>query len=142
MCVPDWRMEQQSPKQAQYRIAEIPMQQRHRSRLNAAAKAIAHSEVGPISQFSEKARNVGELVTVVCIGDEHIATASCFNACIERCSISPWMREDHARTMSTGNLRRTICRAIVGYNNFTADVIFAQGSLSLPDADRQCLRLV
>ena len=112
--MPQWKSpmgvrKSQRPEEAEHRIAEIPMQGRHRSGADAAAKAIAHDELGAATELGEEARSVRELVAVVGVSHQYVFAACREDAGVECRAVTADRNRNKARAMFLRDLLRTIC---------------------------------
>ena len=111
--MPQWKSpmgawKRRAADEAEHRVAEIAVQERHGLGADAAAKAIAHHEVGAVAKLGEEARDVRELVAVVGVGHEDVLAARGANAGVEGSAVAADGDGHDARAVVYRDLLRAV----------------------------------
>ena len=142
MEVADGGFEKPAAHEAEDRVAEVAMQERHGSGSDAAGEAVAHDEVGAIAQFGEETWDVREVVAVVGVGHEDVLAARCGDAGVERCAVSASGHENETCAVRGCDGLRAVGGTVVGDDDFAGDVVVAEYGDRFIDTRGERLRLV
>jgi len=121
----------------QHRIAEIAVQVRHGTRIDAAQEAVAHHEVQAAAQRSDEGFEARPVVRVVGIGEHHVAAPSRADAGHERGPVAPDRLVHDPRAQRLRDLHRGVRRAVVGHDDFPVHAHAPHGFLGLANAGAQ-----
>ena len=101
---------------------------------SAARKPTTLHEVETRAQLFEKPGDLAEIVAVVRVPHDDVTPARRFDAACQRAAITGLLDANDPCSESLGNLTRSIGAAVVSDDDFSGDVIFAEGFLGLEDA--------
>src|SRR4029077_10973698 len=104
-------IEEQPANEAQHRVSQIAVQERHRSRRDPALEAIAHDEIGTNAQPFQEQYQRRKVVAQVCVAHDHVAAVCSLDAPEQRGAISATLNMDDASTQLLRNGLGTICAA-------------------------------
>ena len=119
--VADLRGEEQSPRKAQQRVAEVTMQQGHGAPADAAAEAVADDQGIPRAQRCDESVELGEVVAAVGVRHDDEPAPGGFDATEQRTAIAAARDGYDARARLAGELGRAVRGAVVGNQHFTRD---------------------
>ena len=142
MKVLDRHLEEYPADQAQYRVAEIVVQQRHRSRHYPSAEAVAHDQVVPGSEVVQEGAEIRKIVAVVRISHDDVLAARGGDAANERRAISSRRHSHNTRPEPLGNSDGAVGAAVVGNQDLAAGIALAQEILCPRYARGDGFRLV
>ena len=140
--VTDLAAEEQAADETQHRVAEVPVQRRHRSRRDPAGEPVAHHQVGTLAQLLDERHQVGEVVAVVGVAHDDVLAVGRDDAAHQRVAVTLVADRHHAGARLFGQPLAAVRTAVVGDQNLTADTTCGQESNSLADARRHGLCLV
>ena len=140
--VTDLAAEEQPADETEHRVAEVAVQRRHGPRLDAALKAVAHHQVGPVPELLHERHQVGEVVTVVRVAHDDAATAGGHNPAHQGVAVALLGDRHHACPGVGGQLLAAVGAAVVRDDHFAADLMLLQESHGLADARRDRLSLI
>jgi len=128
------KAEEQASQEAEHRVAQILVEERHGTRRDAAGEAVADDDVGAAAQLVYKETEVGEIVAVVGVAHHHIAAAGRFDAAEQRSPVAALGNTHDASAELRGDPRRSVGAAVVGDDDFACNGIGLQEGFRLPDA--------
>src|SRR5271154_3807564 len=123
MKVLDRGSKQYLANQAKNRVAEVLVQEWHRSGLHAAFEAISHDQVGTAIQLVQESWNVAEVITVVCVGHHDKWSICRLDTCHQRRPVAANWNVDQMGAVLNHDLLRTIRTAVVRHHNFTGNSV-------------------
>src|ERR1035437_1351979 len=126
----------------EYGVPDVTVLPRHRPRPNAALKAVSHHHVIPRTQLLNKGIETLEVIAVICVAHDAVATVRRGDRPIQRRPVAANRNMNPARAQLGRNLLRSVGRAVIADNDFAADFRPEKITLRLPDAVCQSLRLV
>ena len=121
MKVADLGVIEQASNVAEHRIAEITVQERHRTGRNAAGEAIAHDEIAAVTQFGHKKLQAGKIVTVIGVAHDDETALGRRDAGPECRTIATFRNRDDMRAAILRQRDGTVGRAVVGDQNLPHD---------------------
>src|SRR5580693_5885391 len=142
MKVPDLDTEEESANEAQYRISQVPVQSRHRARCDPALKPVAHHQVSAAPESLDERHQGGEVIAVIGVAHDHITSASFGDPAPQCISVTTVSDSDDPGSGLAGQLLAAVGAAIIGYDDFAADVVFSQKSPCPPDTGGNGLSLI
>jgi len=89
--------------------------------MNAAPKAIAHHQIGAISQLLDETRNVPKIIAVVGVGHNDIDAACSLNPALERVPIPALLNLHQFCSRRPGDFGRAIGRSVISDNDFAPE---------------------
>jgi hypothetical protein len=135
---PQWK----PSDEAEHRVAEIPVQRRHRPRRDTAGEPVAHHQVRALPQFVNERHQVGEVIAVVGVAHDDVLAAGRDDAAHQRVAVA-LLADRHDPGARVGRqLLAAVGAAVVGDNHLAANSARGQESNSLADARRHGLCLV
>src|SRR5262249_34684332 len=115
------RAEEAAADQREHRVAEVPVQPRHRAALDAAAEAVADDEVVAAAKLGDERLEMPEVVGAVGVSHDPEAPARGRDAPGERASVSALGDADDARALLLGERLRAVARPVVGDDDLAGD---------------------
>src|SRR6185312_10889068 len=106
--VADRRAEEPAAEEAEHWVAEILVQRRHGTGADAAAKAVAHDDLGAIAELGEETRSVREVIAVVGIGHQYVFAARGEDAGVECRAVAADRHRHKTRSVFLRDLLRTV----------------------------------
>ena len=110
--------------------------------MDAALEAIAHDERIAFAQLLHEALEAREIVAVVGIAHDDVASARRGDSGCKRGTVAPLGHRHDARSRARRERRRAVVRAIVGHQHFPGDACALQESARLAYAASDGRRLV
>ncbi len=107
-----------------------------------AAEAVAHDEVVAFFEFGEEAGQMVEVVAGIGVGHEDVLAVGGFDAGHEGCAVAANRDGNDAGAFVGGDLLRAVGAAVVGDDDLAGDVVVAECSDGLPNAEGECLCFV
>ncbi len=139
---PQARVKEQSADEAQHRIAEIAIEERHRPGRDAAGKAITHDQRHTATQLRNETVEIAEIVTVIGIAHDDIAATRGGDAGLKGRAIAAPFGGDHPRPGRLRQALRTVGAAVIRHQDFAGDSRPRQITLCLSHAAADGGRLV
>src|SRR5262249_30815162 len=124
------------------RIAEEAVERRHGAGSDAAPEAVAHHERVALAQAREEGAEVGEVVAVVGVAEDHVAAPRGADAAMERAAVAALGHLHHARAQPLGDVLRAVAAAVVGHDDLAGDAARREEAPRLLDAGAERLGLV
>ncbi len=118
------------------------MQEGHGPGRDPALEAVAHHQLGPAAKLPQHGVEPLEVIGIVGVAHDHIATAGGADAAHQRGPIAAVHHPDHAGAGRLGQGLRAVGRAVVGHQHLTGHAGAGQEAPGLGDTDLQGLRLV
>src|ERR1700722_5690980 len=100
--------EEHAAYRGEHGVADVTVQRRHRSRLDAAKEPVAHHEFVALPELLDKATQVREVVAVVGITHDDVTAARRGNSGQQRTAIATLRHGDNARAMLQGDVLRAV----------------------------------
>lgn len=118
------------------------MEPGHGSGTYAAAEPIAHDEVMALAQPLDEGLDVAEVVRVVGITHDDIATTGGRNARLQGTAVTTVRDSDHPSSVKAGDLGRAIRATVIGHDDLAPHTRLAQGLKGLVHATTDGASLV
>src|SRR5215467_1871802 len=108
MKVTDFSAEEHAPDEAQQRISEVTVQERHRPRRYPAGKTVAHHEVIAGTQLGDEWIETGEIVAVVRVPHDDETPARRRHAGPQRRAVAAFRHRDDPRAAALRQSDRSV----------------------------------
>src|SRR6267378_3376215 len=140
--IADLGAKQQLADEAQHRVAEVSVKQRHGAFADAAAKAVAHHQRIAFAQLAYEGIEAAEVVAVVRIAHDDVAAARGGDASCQRRTVAAPGDFDNAGPGTLRHEPRAVDRSVVGDQHFSINPRALEKATRLGDAQRDRRGLV
>src|ERR1700733_6967230 len=137
-----FHVEEQSPEKAESRIPQVAGQEWHGARPYPASKSIAHDDVITFPEPRHEQPQIRQVVTVIGVPHDDIATARRRDAIPERRPIASIADLNHTSSLRGRQLLRSIGRAVICDKHFSPDIGAGEVRHGFVDAGLDRLRFV
>src|SRR5215472_10200759 len=134
MKVADLATEKQPADETQDWVAQVAMQRRHSTTLDAALETVTHDQVRAGAQSMEEGQQACEIVAIVSVAHDHVAAARGQDAAHQGASVPAFGHFDHAGASGLGEQLAPVRAAVVGHENLAVDAVRLQEVNCLPHA--------
>jgi len=142
ITVADARVEKNIEQCGEAGIPEVFVEPRHRPGLDAAAKAVTHHDVMAFTEFFNESGHFREVVAVVRIAHDDEWAARSGDAGAQGGAVTALGHANHSRAVLFRNLNRTVCRAVVGNDDFAGKARGAKRLHRFVQTERKGLRFI
>jgi hypothetical protein len=134
MKIVDRRAEKKAPDEAENRVTQIAMKERHGARRNPSLESVAHHDLCPGSQALHVAVEPRKIIAVVGVTHDDKRAPGCFNPRHQRGAISWRCGVDHSRARCCCNRHGIVSGPVVRDHDLTDDPRILDVSARVPHA--------
>src|SRR5215831_21339959 len=109
MEISDARTEEQPPTQTEHWVSQIAVEEWHCAGSNSPPKSIAHDEVIPFAEFGHEVLEIQQIIAVIGVAHNHIASSRRQNALPKRRPIPALAHRNDTCPLCGSQSFRTVC---------------------------------
>ena len=140
--VADGGVEQHAPDQRERRVSDPPVRPDHRAFTDASGEPVAHDEIAALAERLEEGSDRREVVAVVGVAHDHVASACGGDASDQGASVALALHVHDLHTELARDRLRTVGAAVVGDDDLRLHAELLDRAARLADAAREGLDLV